>query len=198
MGAFRQYNLGTFWSNYSYFRKKRSGFIGQILFCKNVGVPHRLLVLPVACWSVDKIAGCFDPLTLQKTTRPEWSQYSKFVATYIINLFCFMVSWLQAILEGFHKKGVFLILVPALSHPLSFLVVYLYYIGRAHIDSIYILNSNKLDNSNKNVVFMKKTSLFILKNAPWWDDYVSSKAENRNISHYYVRQRISRRRDDLY
>lgn len=105
MGAFRQYNLGTFWSNYSYFRKKRSGFIGQILFCKNVGVPHRLLVLPVACWSVDKIAGCFDPLTLQKTTRPEWSQYRKFVATYIINLFCFMVSWLQAILEGFHKKG---------------------------------------------------------------------------------------------
>ena len=56
------------------------------------------------------------------------------------------------------KRGVFLILVPALSHPLSFLVVYLYYIGRAHIDSIYILNSDKLDNSNKNVVFMKKTS----------------------------------------
>lgn len=98
MGAFRQYNLGTFWSNYFYFRKNVRVLLVKYYFAKMLGCR-------TGCCSVDKIAGCFDPLTLQKTTRPEWSQYSKFVATYIINLFCFMVSWLQAILEGFHKKG---------------------------------------------------------------------------------------------
>jgi hypothetical protein len=64
MGAFRQYNLGTFWSNYSYFRKNVRVLLVKYYFAKMLGCR-------TGCWSVDKIAGCFDPLTLQKTTRPE-------------------------------------------------------------------------------------------------------------------------------